>query len=122
MRCNRLLKRGATPKWGKLAPSLRVAAQIGPYFVLALSGGLATDLGLGLVCPELLGPIHARNAIHSGSVNRPYFPLPSVSVTIRSTPGTVNCSTFPLGQCTSIASTVVACPKPKCGRGSFVDI
>jgi hypothetical protein len=71
MRCNWLLKRAATQKWEKLAPSLRVAAQIGPYCVLALSGGLATALGLGLACPELLGPIHARNAIHSGSVNRP---------------------------------------------------
>jgi len=71
VRCNRLLKRAATPKWGKLVPSLRVEAQIGPYFVLALSGGLATVLGLGLACPELIGPIHARNAIHSGSVNRP---------------------------------------------------
>ena len=55
----------------KTGPSLRVAAQIEPYRVLALGGGVATALGLGPACPELLGPIHARNAIHSGSVNRP---------------------------------------------------
>jgi hypothetical protein len=30
-----------------LAPSLRVAAQIGPYFVLALDGGVAAAFGLG---------------------------------------------------------------------------
>jgi len=71
VRCNWLLKEGATQKWGKLVPSLRVAAQIGPYRVLALGGGVATALGLGLACPELLGPIFARNAIHPGSVNRP---------------------------------------------------
>jgi hypothetical protein len=58
VRCNRLLKQGATPKWGKLAPSLRVAAQIGPYFVLALSGGLATVLGLGLVWPDFRSQRH----------------------------------------------------------------
>ena len=55
----------------KTGPSLRVAAQIGPYCVLALGGGVATALGLGLAAPELLGPIHARNAIHPGNVNRP---------------------------------------------------
>jgi hypothetical protein len=55
----------------KTGPSLRVAAQIGPYCVLALGGGVATALGLGLAFPEKPGPIHARNAIHSGSVNRP---------------------------------------------------
>ena len=55
----------------KTGPSLRVAAQIGPYCVLALGGGVATALGLGPVCPELLGPIFARNAIHPGNVNRP---------------------------------------------------
>ena len=58
MRCNRLLKRGATPKWGKLAPSLRVAAQIGPYCVLALGGGVATALGLGLVWPGFRSQRH----------------------------------------------------------------
>ena len=73
VRCNWLLKRGATQKWGKLAPSFRVAAQIGPYFVLALGDGVATALGLGLACPELPGPIRARNAIHPGSVNRPQW-------------------------------------------------
>jgi len=71
VRCNWLLKRGATQTWGKLAPSLRVAVKIRPYCVLALGGGVATALGLGPVCPELLGPIFARNAIHPGSVNRP---------------------------------------------------
>ena len=42
-----------------------------------------------------------------------YFPVPSVIVTIRSTPETVKCSTLPLGQCTSMSSTLVACPSPK---------
>jgi len=51
-----------------------------------------------------------------------YFPVPSVNVTIRSTPDTANFSTFPLGQCTSIASTAVACPSPKCGLWSFEDM
>ena len=55
----------------KTGPSLRVAAQIGPYCVLALGGGVAIAFGLALACPELLGPIFARNAIHPGSVNRP---------------------------------------------------
>ena len=45
--CSQLLKRRATTESGKLAPSLRVAAQIGPYFVLALDGGVATAFGLG---------------------------------------------------------------------------
>ena len=33
------------------------------------------------------------------------LPIPSVIVTMRSTPGTVKCSTLPLGQCTSMSST-----------------
>ena len=36
-----------------------------------------------------------------------------VRVTIRSTPGTGKCSTLPSGQCTSMSSTLVACPKAK---------
>ncbi|MGD0738272.1 MAG: hypothetical protein ABR957_01665 [Terracidiphilus sp.] len=35
-----------------MAPSLRVAAQIGPYFILALDGGPATAFGLGFVWPD----------------------------------------------------------------------
>jgi hypothetical protein len=36
-------------KWGKLAPALRGAAQIGPYFVVVLDCGPATAFGLRLV-------------------------------------------------------------------------
>jgi hypothetical protein len=78
--CSRLLERRATTKWGKLAPSLRVAAQIrgprrqvfaagveirgprrqvvvagveiGPYFVVVLGGGPATVVVLRLVWPD----------------------------------------------------------------------
>ena len=32
-----------------MAPSLRVAAQIRPYFILALDGGPATAFGLGFI-------------------------------------------------------------------------
>ena len=63
MHCSRLLKRRATTKSWKLAPSLRlpppankvhlpgarVAAKIRPYFILALDGGPATAFGLGFV-------------------------------------------------------------------------
>jgi len=35
-------------KWGKLAPALRVATQIGPYFVVVLDCGPATAFGLRL--------------------------------------------------------------------------
>ena len=49
------------------------------------------------------------------------FPDPSEMGTMRSTPVTEKCSTLPLGQCTSMSSTVVDCPSPKCGRGSLVD-
>ena len=42
-------KRRATTKWGKLAPARRVAAQIRPYFILALDGGPATAFGPGFV-------------------------------------------------------------------------
>jgi hypothetical protein len=72
--CSRLLERRATTEWGKLAPSLRVAAQIrgpgdrssslgwrqvfvagveiGPYFVVVLGGGPATVVVLRLVWPD----------------------------------------------------------------------
>lgn len=50
-----------------------------------------------------------------------YLPDPSVNVTILSTPATLKFSTLPLGQCTSIASTDVAGPNPKCGLGSLVE-
>jgi len=36
-------------EWGKPAPALRVAAQIRPYFILALGGGPTTAFGLGFV-------------------------------------------------------------------------
>jgi hypothetical protein len=36
-------------KWGKLAPALRVAVKIGPYFVVILDCGPATAFGLPLV-------------------------------------------------------------------------
>jgi len=52
VRCSELLERRETTKSGKLAPSLRVAAQIRPYFVLALDSGVATMVGLGLVRPD----------------------------------------------------------------------
>jgi len=51
----------------------------------------------------------------------PHFPVPSVIVTIRSTPGTAKCSTLPPGQCTSMSSTLAAGPRPKCGRGSLLE-
>jgi hypothetical protein len=35
-----------------MAPSHWVAAQIGPYFILALDGGPATAFGLGFVWPN----------------------------------------------------------------------
>src|ERR1700712_4203104 len=47
------------------------------------------------------------------------FPEPSVSVTIRSTPGGENSSFNPLGQATSIRSTLAAAPSPKCNRKSL---
>jgi hypothetical protein len=34
---------------GKIGPSLRAAAKIRPYFILALDGGPATAFGLGFV-------------------------------------------------------------------------
>lgn len=52
---------------------------------------------------------------------RSYLPVPSVTVRILSTPGTVKCSTLPLGQWISISSTSAAWPRPKCGRGSLVE-
>jgi hypothetical protein len=42
----------ATTKWGKLTPALRVAAQIGPYFVVILDCGPATAFGFRLVWPD----------------------------------------------------------------------
>jgi len=77
--CSRLLKRRATTKSWKLAPSLRVAARIRPYFILALDGGPATAFGLGFVsapwtktCPwgPRSGRIFARNAVRLSGVNR----------------------------------------------------
>jgi hypothetical protein len=44
-----VLKRRATKKWGKLAPALRIAAQIAPYFVVVLGSGAATTVVLRLV-------------------------------------------------------------------------
>ena len=38
-----------TQKSGKLAPALRVAAKIRPYFILALDGEPATAFGLGFI-------------------------------------------------------------------------
>jgi hypothetical protein len=52
VRCNQLLKRRATTKSGKLAPSLRVAGKIGPYFVVALDLGTTKAFGLRLVWPD----------------------------------------------------------------------
>ena len=52
---------------------------------------------------------------------RCYFPVPSVMVTMRSTPGTVKCSSLPLGQWISMSSILVAGPRPKWGRGSLVE-
>jgi hypothetical protein len=47
--CNQLLERRATMKWGKLAPSLRVAAKNRPYFVVVLELGITKPCGLRLV-------------------------------------------------------------------------
>jgi hypothetical protein len=48
----------ATTKWGKPAPSLRVAENIRPYFILALDGGPATAFGLGFVWPNFRSQRH----------------------------------------------------------------
>ena len=47
--CSRLLERGATTKWAKPAPSLRVAGNIASSFVVVLGSGLATAVVLRLV-------------------------------------------------------------------------
>jgi hypothetical protein len=47
---------------GKLAPALRVAAQIGPYFVVILDGGPATAIGFRLVWTELRPQRHPRES------------------------------------------------------------
>jgi hypothetical protein len=44
-----IFERRVTTKWGKLAPALRVAAQIGSYFVEILDCGPATAVGFRLV-------------------------------------------------------------------------
>jgi hypothetical protein len=44
-----VLKRGATKKSGESVPSRRVAANIGPYFVVVLDSGAATTFGLRLI-------------------------------------------------------------------------
>jgi hypothetical protein len=44
-----VFKRRATKPWGKSARALRVAAKIGPYFVVILDSGLATAFGFRLV-------------------------------------------------------------------------
>ena len=41
-----------------MTPSLRVAAKIGPYFILALDGGPATAFGLGFVWPDFRSQRH----------------------------------------------------------------
>jgi hypothetical protein len=56
--CNELLERRATTKWGKPAPSLRVAEKIRPYFILALDGGPATAFGFGFVWPDFRSQRH----------------------------------------------------------------
>lgn len=43
---------------GKPTPSLRVVAQIKPYFVLALDSGAATVFGRGLVWLDLRSQRH----------------------------------------------------------------
>ena len=43
---------------GKFGPSLRAAAKIRPYFILALDGGPATIFGLGFVWPNFRGQRH----------------------------------------------------------------
>ena len=47
-----IFERRVTTKWGKLAPPLRVAAQIGPDFIVILDCGPATAFGLRLVWPD----------------------------------------------------------------------
>jgi hypothetical protein len=65
---------------GKIGLSLRAAAKIRPYFILALDGGPATAFGLGFIytprtktCPwgPRPGRIFAGSATRRGSVNRP---------------------------------------------------
>ena len=43
---------------GKWVPSLRAAAQIRPYFVVALGSGVATAFGLRLVWPNFRSQRH----------------------------------------------------------------
>jgi hypothetical protein len=73
----------------------------------------------GLSLPEpILRKIFHDNAVKWFPESWPlrtnhYFPDPSVRFTTRSTSGVLNFSTLPLGQRTSIASTLVAVPSPK---------
>ena len=73
MRCSRLLKRRATTKSWKLAPSLRVAAKIRPYFILALDGGPATAFGFGFVWPDFRSQagVPSARSLRDGVERRP---------------------------------------------------
>ena len=54
-------------------------------------------------------------ALGTDSITKPYFamPLPSITVSLRSTPGTFTDSTVPSGHLISTLSTLVTAPKPK---------
>ena len=45
-----------------MAPALRVAEKIQPYFILALGGGPATAFGLGFVWPDF--PSQRRASVY----------------------------------------------------------
>jgi hypothetical protein len=100
----------------KLAPSssaLFDRAIIGEAFAAPIRS--VTDEGLicVVVKPYNLACNRPGLKVHCAGDCMGGLPVPSAMGTIRSTPGTVKCSTLPLGQCTSMSSTLVVAPRPK---------